>query len=103
MCEECFLKWAKAFHTLKSFLESKSQNSILPPIHTHTQHLVMLVLGRTPPHHTPASSYAPGWVVVWVWGVRPTDTTHQTPHPHMGRWAGGGGSEMPLLRQPIAQ
>ena len=31
MCGECFMNWAKAFHTLKSFLESRSQNSVLPP------------------------------------------------------------------------
>ena len=30
MCGECFLNWAKAFHTLKSFLESKYQTPYAP-------------------------------------------------------------------------
>ena len=34
MCGECFLKWAKAFHTLKSFLEeiSKLRYSAYAPL-----------------------------------------------------------------------
>ena len=61
MCGECFLKWAKAFHTLKTFVESKSQNSV-----------------RTP--NSGLYPYALAVPVLWVYGCG----------LGAGRWGAGG-------------